>query len=262
MGNLHGDAGMGVRGLAALFAVAVSFTSAPGTRGEEPRLDEPAVRGPGIDCGAGTPFDAGICSVAEGGAARRDFALADLRDRCVSLNAPGPCEVKTSGRLRRPRPGQPGLWWQLQTYGDEGEGVVVLQGAAADGSASPLAWDVGGWHEPPKLTGSPAGRLLVLPGESGGTAHLPRDLVLQETAPGRWRELDVTGWRDDLDRRLPEGLGIWKGAPVNYGRFTVVSRLWRDSDANCCPTGGQVEARLRLEDDALVLVDSRVRPAR
>ncbi|MDB5379626.1 MAG: hypothetical protein JWR00_4072 [Rubritepida sp.] len=39
--------------------------------------------------------------------------------------------------------------------------------------------------------------------------------------------------------------------------MTARMSLWRDADGNCCPTGGQALADLRLDGDRLTLIRLR-----
>ena len=76
---------------------------------------------------------------------------------------------------------------------------------------------------------------------------------------GRWEAIDFKGWQRDLARRLPKGLGVWKGPWPDLRKLSFDSPLWKDRDANCCPTGGSVHADLGLENRRLFIRDLSVR---
>ena len=76
---------------------------------------------------------------------------------------------------------------------------------------------------------------------------------------GRWEPIDFKSWQRDLARRLPKGLGVWKGPWPDLRKLSFDSPLWQDSDANCCPTGGAVHADLGLENRRLFIRELSVR---
>jgi hypothetical protein len=73
-------------------------------------------------------------------------------------------------------------------------------------------------------------------------------------------EVDTTHWEKDLVARLPAGLAVWKGIWPDYRRMQATTGLYRSKDANCCPTGGTADIRLRLEGNRLVLASLKVGP--
>lgn len=59
---------------------------------------------------------------------------------------------------------------------------------------------------------------------------------------------------------LPAGLGVWKGGGLNLRDLTFESSVWKEGDANCCPTGGEVELKFRLDQGSLAVTDERFSP--
>jgi len=129
--------------------------------------------------------------------------------------------------------------------------VYAVHGA----TAQPIVWhdedDAG--FEDPALIASPAGRLLDLPGYMHGTGNFSAEAVLVEQA-GAWHQLDIGAIDSGLTAHVPRGRGIWKGIYPDWRHMTVDSPLWKESDGNCCPTGGTVRATLR-RDGLRILVD-------
>ncbi|MBW8269545.1 lysozyme inhibitor LprI family protein [Caldovatus aquaticus] len=111
----------------------------------------------------------------------------------------------------------------------------------------------------PRLLRAQRGPLLHIPCSRDGTGMFNAESVLAPGEGGRWRLLDTGSWTRDLGRRLPRGYGAWKGIYPDYEALAAVTPLWRDGDANCCPTGGRAEIRLGWEGDRLVLRDLRLR---
>ncbi|MDN8912978.1 hypothetical protein Q0P10_13785, partial [Staphylococcus aureus] len=76
-----------------------------------------------------------------------------------------------------------------------------------------------------------------------------------------WANIGMNGWKEELRARLPKGLGLWKG--VEYSLYGISSSfsLWRDSDANCCPTAGDAYASFKIVDDRLSIDTLEINPA-
>jgi hypothetical protein len=87
--------------------------------------------------------------------------------------------------------------------------------------------------------------LLWLPVTVDGTGHY-NDSRYYVWRAGRWERIDGTSWGGDLTRRLPAGLEIWKGIWPDLTTMTAEVGLYRQGDANCCPTGGVARVRLRV----------------
>lgn len=66
-------------------------------------------------------------------------------------------------------------------------------------------------------------------------------------------EIDTQSWLADLERRLPQGWGAWKGIYPDYETFTAWGRLWQAGDGNCCPTAGRADMTFGLRDGRLVI---------
>jgi hypothetical protein len=112
-----------------------------------------------------------------------------------------------------------------------------------------------GWFETPFLARhAKYGEFLVVPGRYAGTGSFTEDHVFMPTMGRGWTPIragqtedgDVAPWVKQLAGYLPPGHGIWKGIRVDYTTLTGTTAVWRDSDANCCPSGGELWFRLRI----------------
>ena len=118
----------------------------------------------------------------------------------------------------------------------------------------------GGLFDAPKVIRTRAGILLHIPGHESGTGNFNRER-LYVWGDGVWKEIDTTSWLKDLQRRLPKGLGAWKGIYPDYATLRAATPLWRDGDSNAEPTGGDAAIRLALSGDKIVFKSVAVRRA-
>lgn len=115
------------------------------------------------------------------------------------------------------------------------------------------------YFEPPKLIESPAGRVLMVPLRITGSASANDDRYFLHDGGG-WVRLDTQAWLEDLAQRLPEGHAVWKGIVLDFERMRAESPVWREGDANCCPTGGWVDVEFALEGRTLTIARFAFRP--
>jgi hypothetical protein len=115
------------------------------------------------------------------------------------------------------------------------------------------------WFEEPKVIENEYGKILVIPERLSGTGAGTNDRFLIWMR-GRWQKIDSGSWRKDLAAKLPEGHGVWKGIHVDIKTMKFQSPLWRDGDANCCPTGGKVLVDLTLKDRRFEIREFRLVP--
>jgi hypothetical protein len=121
--------------------------------------------------------------------------------------------------------------------------------------------NIGGPFYDPKLIRTAAGVLLHIPGFDTGTGNFNRErlYVWRKT---EWRLVDTSSWLDALAKRLPKGLGVWKGVYPDYRTMKASTPLWRTNDGNATPTGGRAAIRLGWRGDTIVLQSVSVRRAR
>ncbi len=191
---------------------------------------------------------------------------AALASGCVPILL-NDCHTVSGGYVAR-RDG-PTLYWQLQRGVTETRGVgggFVLLELEADGTTlRPVAWDYAGYiYGRPEWTGDEGGVAHVaIPGVHGGTGAHNADVIfrLTDNADRPLRQIDNFTWREGLDARLPQGLEVWKGVNFAYEALMANASLWRASDANCCPTGGEAFLDFEIRDDRLVLTGVQVNDA-
>jgi uncharacterized protein len=147
------------------------------------------------------------------------------------------------------------ILWQIQHGFTDSDGLragIVLMAEVRGG------WRLVGWSfegvtfAPPRLVESDAGLLLHVEGRTGGSGNGNADLFYRQAAQG-WSELEAESWRTSLPARLPAGLGAWQGVDFDAESLSARTRLWREEDGNCCPTGGGARLDFRIEGRSLVL---------
>lgn len=67
--------------------------------------------------------------------------------------------------------------------------------------------------------------------------------------------IDIESISDVLRSTLPAGFGVWKGGGLDMKTLTFQNSVWRSGDANCCPTGGAVTLRFRLDRGRFVVIE-------
>jgi len=116
-------------------------------------------------------------------------------------------------------------------------------------------WPGTAWFEAPYLARHiKYGEFLVVPGRYAGTGNFVEDRVFMPTMGRGWMQIRAApldpktgaGWFDALVAHLPPGHGVWKGIRVDYSTLTGTTAVWRDGDANCCPSGGELWFRLKV----------------
>ena len=174
---------------------------------------------------------------------------ARMRDQIRYLDA----ELEAASGILRGEGGVR-ILWQLQSGASESDGGgmgVMLWDASVPGAPRPIGWTFEGvWMQAPRYDRQ--NHLLWVAGTRAGTGDGNADLLYQKQGD-RWVEIELESWRDDLDKRLPKGLGAWHGVAYDFGGMGADTELWRDKDANCCATGGRATIGFRIEGSALKL---------
>ncbi|MHA3903405.1 hypothetical protein ACTPOE_07525 [Castellaniella sp. WN] len=220
-----------------------------------------------IDAVTGRPVtEAPAVAFAEG----LDVALAQTcRELAMSVDETDPpaCRIGESGIIGTV--GATMTHYALYCLGPEAAaGACELRGAAlfledrADGRISRFLTRL---DEPDLRAGAPsietAGRdtLLELPVSVSGTgAFDDNDTFLFER--DHWTRLDTHCWESGLQKRIPRGTSIDKGVNLNLGGLSAQAWLYREGDANCCPTGGSVDVTLKRTGHRLAIESLRIDP--
>lgn len=135
-----------------------------------------------------------------------------------------------------------------QAPSDEANQYQVVGWAAADDA------DLGA----PTMVEGDKRTFVTLPRTSRGSSSSTTDVVLMgETPSGQWREINVSDWFQELQRRLPRGLQAKSAFSLDLLGMRGSTDLARETDANCCPSGGSAEATFLLREDTLT-IDSLV----
>jgi hypothetical protein len=176
---------------------------------------------------------------------------AALGSQCLAKWLHMGCRVTASGILR----GEDGtrILWQRQSGASDIDGVgngILLWDASKPGAPRLIGWSFeGANYEAPVL--SDEGRLWV-PGTMAGSGGGNADLLYVKRG-GDWVEIETTSWRDTLEARLPKGFSAWQGIEYDFNGMGGRSPLWRDSDPNCCASGGTLALRFSIAGTSLML---------
>jgi len=190
---------------------------------------------------------------------RRPVPLDEARTHCLAPpDAPADaCTVEIFASV----PDGRGLYYQQQAYRDgdfrAGGGVVVLR--EEDNRLMPIAAvaEDAAHYAAPSLLSSPAGQLLVVPGHLEGTGNFNVGALYRREGD-TFLEIDTQSWLADLERRLPQGWGAWKGIYPDFETFAASTPLWKSGDGNCCPTAGRADLAFGLRDGRLVIRELKI----
>ncbi|MDF7777275.1 hypothetical protein P1X14_18590 [Sphingomonas sp. AOB5] len=191
---------------------------------------------------------------AKGIAAVRDANAVATGSKCLSAWLSMNCTVPMSGVLRDGDGTK--IVWQFQSGASEADGGatgVLLWDASRPGAPKLIGWTFEGvMMDAPRY--NPETKLLWVPGRMVGTGDHNADILYQKRGD-RWVEIDMGGWNAALEGRLPAGLGVWHGVDYSFSGDAMGAEtdLWKDSDANCCATGGRANLEFVIEGDALKL---------
>lgn len=174
-----------------------------------------------------------------------------LGEKCLSKWLSMNCTVPVAGILRDTDGTH--ILWQTQSGASEGDGggMGVMLWDAASGAPLPIGWMFeGGWMETPRY--EPERQLLWVSGRMVGTGNGNADILFQRQA-GKWVEIDLESWQAALAMRLPKGFGAWHGVDYDLTSLSAETELWKDSDANCCATGGRANLDFEIVGATLTL---------
>jgi hypothetical protein len=174
-----------------------------------------------------------------------------LGSQCLARWLHMGCRVTASGILR----GEDGtrIVWQRQAGASDVDGIgngILLWDASKPGAPKLIGWSFEGVnYEAPILTDD---RKLWVPGSMAGSGGGNADL-LYVRRDGQWVEIETTSWRDTLEDRLPKGFSAWQGIDYDFNGMGGRSPLWRDTDANCCASGGSLTLGFSIRGTSLIL---------
>lgn len=115
------------------------------------------------------------------------------------------------------------------------------------------------YYQTPELIPTPAGVLLHVPIAVDGTGAGNESLEYLRVT-GKWTLLDSASWLGELLKSAPAGLQILKGVWPDFKTMTARTSLYRDGDANCCPSGGSLLAKLAIAEGKIILESATYEP--
>ncbi|MDO1558985.1 hypothetical protein Q0812_06035 [Brevundimonas sp. 2R-24] len=189
----------------------------------------------------------------------RAFSWEQIATTCLGQALEG-CGVTAAGLLYVDR--DEAVAWQTVGGHTDMDGIragfVIL---ARDGDGwRPFGWGYDGViYEAPSLGGEMDQTLIHVPGRMMGTGNGNADQIYVRQGDGGWRDLRLMPWKREMRARLPGGLEVWKGVDYRIGAMMALTQLWRPTDGNCCPTGGDAIINLAVEGDRLAVTDMSVR---
>ena len=65
----------------------------------------------------------------------------------------------------------------------------------------------------------------------------------------------------ELKMILPLGAAVLKGGGFDIQSLQYKQNVWKDGDANCCPTAGTVEVQLAIRDNAAEVINASYHPS-
>lgn len=119
---------------------------------------------------------------------------------------------------------------------NDGAGVVLLTPVPGDSALIPLA----AWSgedaviTAPRLVRTKQGRIIVL-GMSADTSSASNDDVLFRYVGGKWT-IVTDDWSGKI--KIPKGVEQRHGNAMDWPTLRAFGALWKQDDAECCPTGG------------------------
>lgn len=138
------------------------------------------------------------------------------------------------------------------------QGVIVFERKITDIHIKPCIFKVHldifpqvailGYSEP-RIFDTKFGNILVLSCALGGVSGIAYANNYYLWKNSNWAEIDSKKWELELEQKLPKGLSTMNQLEIDFGNLTVVSDLWTENDAHCCPTGGKVKIYLSIKEN-------------
>ena len=73
-------------------------------------------------------------------------------------------------------------------------------------------------------------------------------------------QIDIESIPNVLRSILPSGSGVWKGGGLDMRSLSYHMPVWKEGDANCCPSGGTVDLKFRLDGARLIVISKHFDP--
>lgn len=210
----------------------------------------------------------------------RQHSIDDLRQSCVTPPPPGlepsllTCSLDKVDVLESGR-----FIFQLQSWASppvadrdqryfQSATVVLERNSNITDNGPAQHWQLVGWAtsnetstaEPVYIRGD-GGEFLHIPVTSKGSGAANEDVAFRRVqSDGLWQDIDLSGWQNEVDRRMPRGLIAQPSYQLDLANLRATTTAARPQDANCCPTGGIVIVELAIRGEQLVVDRVEVRP--
>jgi uncharacterized protein len=115
-------------------------------------------------------------------------------------------------------------------------------------------------YEKPRVLRVDGRILLHISGVESGTGLANSERLFVWRGDG-WRDVDVTSWLEELERRAPPGFSAVKGIFPDYVTLKASTPLWLDSDDVNCPSGKRADLTLAWRSDRIALDSVRLQAA-
>ena len=80
-------------------------------------------------------------------------------------------------------------------------------------------------------------------------------------SPSGPARIDIETVTREVQSVLPAGFGVRKGGGLDMAALSYHMPVWKETDANCCPTGGSVDVKFRLNGNRIVVTSKRFGPS-
>jgi hypothetical protein len=80
-------------------------------------------------------------------------------------------------------------------------------------------------------------------------------------SPAGAARIDIETITKTVRSILPSGYGVWKGGGLDMAALSYHNSVWKEGDANCCPTGGAVDVKFRLDGSRIVVTSKNFDPS-
>ena len=213
---------------------------------------------------AGTALPIGVCPDGkyESGCSQADMEkavnlandyLITLRSRCL-YQSEARCWVISSGSFASMERGGPIIWQHMQLMPADGpvhEMIVIAEGMSGADMKLVTARQVWGYYIPPDMVeNSDDGVVFHIAGNVGGKGNA--DIVLVRTKE-KWIKIDMDRWFDQVNAMLPTGFEIRQSEKIDLRELFGSSPVWRESDGECCTSGGTVKIDYLVRDGVLMV---------
>lgn len=210
----------------------------------------------------------------------RQYSLEDLRQSCVTPPPPGlepsllTCSLDKVDVLEGGRFAYQVQFWASPPVANgarrhvQSATVVLERNSNVTGDNAGQHWRLVAWAtsddastaEPVYVRGE-GGEFLHIPVTSRGSGAANEDVAFRRVhAEGRWQDIDIFRWQNEVDGRMPRGLTAMRGYNLDLANLRATTNAMRPQDQNCCPTGGIVIVQLALRGDQLMVDRVEVRP--